>query len=497
MLRKMHRGIATIAIVLPVVFAARLASAATNVELIVDDSGSMAQHVTGGRKIDIAKQVLPGLIQDLPADAQIAVRTYGRQHPAHDRDCADMELLTPFGANTSARILPGVNALKPNGMTPIAASLSAASKDFAGMESQNNIIILLTDGEEDCNGDPCAASKALHDAGIHLQVNVIGFNVTDKERPQLKCIADAAAGKYYDAKDAAGLKLAASEVRERVVATPAPATPSPAPTATETPFVKPAEGLYGQPIHGGNSFNDAVPIKTGVLYHLDYHQPTDREDFFKVDVKGGQRLQVSGLSGTAYCIGYSLNDSQHQSLGGNGAWQGRQKAVFARDFADGQDGTYFFLVGNCGNAAGIGPDATFQLDFIDQSDAGSGRDAGSSDDRALEIKPGVYPHNNMNTVDTLDEFKFKADAGTAYTFKARSGNDNGSIILHAVDSDGVTLGDGSSPNYGAVAKMENLKVAKAGWIFVKVRYYDSNNSGDYSFALGPGDIDSPPKPPPR
>ena len=497
MLRKMHRGVATIAIVLPIVFAARLASAATNVELIVDDSGSMAQHVTGGRKIDVAKQVLPGLIQDLPADSQIAVRTYGRQHPAHDRDCADMELLTPFGANTSARILPGVNALKPNGMTPIAASLSSAAKDFAGKESQNNIIILLTDGEEDCNGDPCAASKALHDAGIHLQVNVIGFNVTDKERPQLRCIANAAAGKYYDAKDAAGLKLAASEVKERVVATPAPATPSPAPTATETPFVKPAEGLYGQPIHGGNSFNDAAPIKTGVLYHLDYHQPTDREDFFKIDVKGGQRLSVTGLSGNTYGMGFELNDPQHQSLGAASSWPGRQKATLAHDFADGQDGTYFFLLGKCGSAVGIGPDATFQLDFIDQSDSGSGRDAGSSDDRALEIKPGVYPRNNMNTVDTLDEFKFKADAGTAYTFKARSGNDNGSIILHAVDSDGVVLGDGQSPNAGAVAKMENLKLAKAGWIFVKVRYYDSNNSGDYSFALGPGDIDSPAKPPPR
>jgi len=77
-------------------------------------------------------------------------------------------------------------------------------------------------------------------------------------------------------------------------------------------------------------------------------------------------------------------------------------------------------------------------------------------------------------------------------------DDSGSMAQHdAVDSDGVTLGHGSSPNFGAVAKMENLKVAKAGWIFVKVRYYDGNNSGDYSFALGPGDIDSPPKPPPR
>jgi len=89
-----------------------------------------------------------------------------------------------------------------------------------------------------------------------------------------------------------------------------------------------------------------------------------------------------------------------------------------------------------------------------------------------------------------------AGRGARYANHLRGGR-HASIILHAVDSDGVTLGDGSSPNYGAVAKMENLKVAKAGWIFVKVRYYDSNNSGDYSFALGPGDIDSPPKPPPR
>src|SRR5262249_22788957 len=68
-----------------VVFAAILIAAVqaeavqTNVELIIDDSGSMAQRIGGGRKIDVAKQVFSGLIQDLPPDAQIAVRTYGRQ----------------------------------------------------------------------------------------------------------------------------------------------------------------------------------------------------------------------------------------------------------------------------------------------------------------------------------------------------------------------------------------------------------------------------------
>jgi len=498
MLRKMHRGIATIAIVLPLLFTARLASAATNVELIVDDSGSMAQHVTGGRKIDVAKQVLPGLIQDLPADAQIAVRTYGRQRPAHDRDCADMELLTPFGANTSARILPGVNALKPNGMTPIAASLSSAAKDFADKESQNNIIILLTDGEEDCNGDPCAASKALHDAGIHLQVNVIGFNVTDKERPQLKCIADAASGKYYDAKDAAGLKLAASEVKERVVATPAPATPSPAPTATETPFVKPAEPLYGTPIHGGNSFNDGVEPKTGTLYRLDYDQPDGRQDFFKVQVKGGQQLLVTVTGGNAHGIQAEIDDSSRQREGSPAGVGPRAKAQLSLDVADGKDGWYYVLIGRTPYAL-TGQDATFQVDLVNQFDAGTDRDAGASEDRALEIKPGVYPQNNMNDADTLDVFKFTAEAGKTYQFKARPAADGAYMTLSAEDGDGVSLGSGQSPNAGALAKLENLKLAKTGAIFVRVAF-DRNYgrpAGDYSIAVGPGDIDSPPKPPMR
>src|SRR5713101_362246 len=115
----------------------------TNVDLIIDDSGSMAQRIEGQSKIAIAKQVLSEMIQDLPSDAQIAVTTYGRQKPSNQRDCSDMEVITPFGPNTASRVVPGVQALKPNGMTPIAASLDAAAKDFAGKEGQNNIILLL------------------------------------------------------------------------------------------------------------------------------------------------------------------------------------------------------------------------------------------------------------------------------------------------------------------------------------------------------------------
>ena len=199
-----------------------VSSAQTNVELIIDSSGSMAQRIGGESKIAIAKKVLSDLIQDLPGDAQIAVRTYGRAHPSRDRNCEDIELLTPFGPNDSKRLLPAVQALKPNGMTPISASLEAAVKDFRGKQGQNNIIILLTDGQESCNADPCATAKALHEADIQLQVNVIGFRVQTSERGQLQCVAQRGGGKYYDAANAKELKVAASRIQEQI----APAAPS-------------------------------------------------------------------------------------------------------------------------------------------------------------------------------------------------------------------------------------------------------------------------------
>ncbi len=229
---------------------AQASSGQTNVELIIDDSGSMAQKIGGGKKIDVAKQVFSGLVQDLPADSVVAVRTYGRRQPYTARDCADMELLIPFGPNTAARVLPGVQALKPNGMTPIAASLDAAAKDFAGKEGQNNIILLLSDGEEDCHGDPCAAAKTLRDSGIHLEINVIGLHVTPAQREQLQCVANAGGGKYYDAADAKQLKVAASEVTERVAAAPAPAPPTP--QAAPTPFNLIAASNGGQLIVAPN-----------------------------------------------------------------------------------------------------------------------------------------------------------------------------------------------------------------------------------------------------
>jgi hypothetical protein len=216
-------------------------SAETNVQLIVDSSGSMAAKMGGRLKMDIAKEVLASLVKDLSPDARLALRAYGHRSKT---DCEDIELLASFGAIDRAAMAARINALKPLGKTPIARSLELAGKDFEGTGDSRNIVILVSDGEETCVGDPCAVARKLRQSGIELQTNVVGFDVKGKERDQLQCIAEAGGGKYYDAADAAKLALAATEVRAQIAqATP---TPTPAATATPTPTPDPRFNLLAE-----------------------------------------------------------------------------------------------------------------------------------------------------------------------------------------------------------------------------------------------------------
>ena len=198
------------------------AADAANVHLIVDASGSMAARMEGRSKMDIAKDVLVGLVNDLPADAQVAVSAYG--HRRKD-DCADIEALAPLGPKDAARIESRVRALRPVGMTPIAGALEAAGRDLAARAGQKNVVILVSDGVETCKGDPCSVAKRLRAAGAQVEVNVIGFDVKAEERKQLECIAEGGGGKYYGVANAREFQLAAAEVKQQVVAQAPPAAP--------------------------------------------------------------------------------------------------------------------------------------------------------------------------------------------------------------------------------------------------------------------------------
>ena len=62
-------------------------------------------------------------------------------------------LEVPFGKGNIYKIKRVLKSITPRGTTPIAGSLLKASSDFPACEDCRNIIILITDGVEACDGD--------------------------------------------------------------------------------------------------------------------------------------------------------------------------------------------------------------------------------------------------------------------------------------------------------------------------------------------------------
>lgn len=188
-------------------FSCSLNSQTTNrILFIFDDSYSMYAPWNSNIKIEVAKKVMSEFLdslQNIP-DLQLALRCYG--HTTFfkpERNCKDSKLEIPFAnAKTNyLKIKQRINKLEPLGTTPIAYSLGECTADFTPCSNCRNIVILITDGIEECNGNPCQVSIELQKKGIFLRPFVIGVGLDVKFADVFGCM-----GKYYDVTNEANFK---------------------------------------------------------------------------------------------------------------------------------------------------------------------------------------------------------------------------------------------------------------------------------------------------
>jgi hypothetical protein len=179
------------------------------VEIILDASGSMLQKLGNQRRIDIAKQTLAKLTSaTIPAGTPFAFRVFGREV-----DSCQTDLDVPLGPLNPAAVGQRIAALvaKNGAKTPIGASLDKAADDLKSVAGEK-LIVLVTDGEETCGGDPAAAIDRLRKAGIATRVSIVGFALEDEKlAATFRRWADAGGGAFFDAKDAAGLDKSLTE----------------------------------------------------------------------------------------------------------------------------------------------------------------------------------------------------------------------------------------------------------------------------------------------
>jgi len=168
------------------------------VELILDASGSMLQRLEGRRRIDIAREVLIDLVENtIPSGTPLALRIFGHRTP----NACQTDLEVPLAPLDPARTAPIIRATEAKNLakTPIGASLELVAEDLKGIEGKM-IVILVTDGEETCDGDPRAAIQGLKDQGIDVRVNIVGFAIEDAAlKDTFRSWADQGGGLYFDA----------------------------------------------------------------------------------------------------------------------------------------------------------------------------------------------------------------------------------------------------------------------------------------------------------
>ena len=336
------------------------------VEIIFDASGSMAGVIGGTAKIELARSALAVALGKLDAtDALVGVRAYGfdtsvEKTPA--ASCPNTQLVSAFASRAARRHAAAANTLQPYGYTPIANSLVAAGRDLQALTARERTVILITDGEETCEGDPVGAARQLQAVGIDISTYVVGFDLDDAQRAEMLATAKAGGGSYFDAADGAALQNAI----DRAV------------NITVEKSERKVDKCINH-VAGGTAAAAAVPVTPG-LYTLGEFLPKGDERFYRIELQPGETAVFRGLmqsqrwllddSGKPYETKYALGamtirtyDANGNAIGGRAA---RMRDVpgttVVREIAAPEGGEIIFSIGDAYDA--VAPDALFAVDIV-------------------------------------------------------------------------------------------------------------------------------------
>jgi Ca-activated chloride channel family protein len=203
--------------------------------VIVDGSGSMWAILGQERaaKIDLVRAALRQSLSPLGPQSRIGLMSFGPR-------CSDAEVISPPDTGTGERLMPFVDKLNPRGKGPLTAALREAAKQVPAGTAAT--VILLHDGPDNCQQDPCAAAAEIAKANPKLVIDVIGIGLEKTDAQRMACVPKATNGQMYEVRDSASLNEAIAEAVR--LANPDPALGSPAAEAAPTaPAPTEASGL--------------------------------------------------------------------------------------------------------------------------------------------------------------------------------------------------------------------------------------------------------------
>ncbi|MCP4221598.1 MAG: VWA domain-containing protein [bacterium] len=247
-----------VSLLLTVSMALPLESAQQNprIMLVLDASGSMWGQIKGETKIEIARKVIADFLKKLDPNMEIGLVVYGHRSKG---DCKDIETLIPIGKSTASKIIAIVNKINPKGKTPLSHAVLHAAKELRFTEERATVV-LVSDGVETCNADPCSIGKELAMGGVDFTAHVIGFDVKGEDQVGLRCLAANTGGLFLPAADAGELSAAFSKVVEKAKEAPKPVIEDPGKASLKGPATVAAGSVFKVGWEGPDSRSDYITI---------------------------------------------------------------------------------------------------------------------------------------------------------------------------------------------------------------------------------------------
>ena len=231
-------------------------SGPTRMVLVLDGSGSMWGQIDGKAKITIAKEVMAGLIDQIPKDFYTGLAVYGHRRKG---DCSDIEMLMPVGPHNPTAMKAKVQAISPKGKTPLSETVRQAAQALRYTEERATVV-LVSDGLETCDVDPCELAAELATSGVDFTVHVIGFDISKEDQARLRCLADKTGGLFLAAGSADALRDALFATVEQVKEPPPPVVEDPGTATLSGPPSVPAGSEFTVRWEGPDSRNDYIAL---------------------------------------------------------------------------------------------------------------------------------------------------------------------------------------------------------------------------------------------
>ena len=222
---------------------------AGTVEIVMDYSGSMANW------INVAKRSMSAIVNQIPSNVSLGFRVFGHDYNGKNSysantvgdvkkivkkgnklsvitersavgqisgACGATQQVSPITSANANSLLTGMNSVDIGGATPMVYALDrTVNQDFKYLDTTSpKKIVLITDGGENCGGDPCAFAKKLMQKRSDIHIDVVLVSSYSKS---LSCLANYTGGHFYSVDNLADFS---NVITDSIQATPTEVQPN-------------------------------------------------------------------------------------------------------------------------------------------------------------------------------------------------------------------------------------------------------------------------------